>query len=128
MPNHLEQVVRPSQSPQIRPGTATQLLETPKVPENEPQVWGSSGTSVFDLQASAQQELPEPKFEAQRTYDVVKVYDPNDRDTFLETEQMTEYQGRNKISADRFVLRFAKPENTENTEVTSRNNVRKQST
>lgn len=126
MPNHLEHVVRPSQAPQIRPGQPSQLLATPKVPENEPQVWGSSGDSVFDLQAHAQQELPEPKYEAARTYDVVRVYNPDDRSQFVDTEQMTEYQGRNKIDKSRFVLRFAKNENTENTEVRSRNNIRKQ--
>lgn len=126
MPNHLEQVVRPSQAPQIRPGNPSQLLATPVVPQNEPQVWGSSGDSVFDLQASAQQELPEPKFEAQRTYDVVRVFNPDDRSQFVDTEQMTEYQGRNKIDASRFVLRFAGNANTENTEVRSKNNIRKQ--
>lgn len=126
MPNHLEHVVRPSQAPQIRPGTPSQIFATPKIPENEPQVWGGSGDSVFDLQAQASQELPEPKFEAQRTYDVVRVYSAEDRAVFVDTEQMTEYQGRNKISAERFTLRFAKSENTENTEVRSRNNIRKQ--
>lgn len=126
MPNHLEQVVRPSQAPQIRPGQPTQLLATPLVPQNEPQVWGSSGDSVFDLQAHAQQELPEPKFEAQRTYDVVRVFNPDDHAQFVDTEQMTEYQGRNKISKERFTMRFATNTNTENTEVRSKNNIRKQ--
>lgn len=126
MPNHLEHVVRPSQAPQIRPGQPTQLFATPKVPQNEPQVWGGSGDSVFDLQAHAQQELPEPKFEAQRTYDVVRVFNPDDRSQFVDTEQMTEYQGRNKISKERFTMRFATNTNTENTEVRSRNNIRKQ--
>src|SRR5687767_13337484 len=100
MPNHLEHVVRPSQSPQIRPGTPTQIFATPKVPQNAPQVWGGSGDSVFDLQASASQELPEPKNESQRTYDEIKVKSPDDPETFIITEQMTEYQGKSGMSAE----------------------------
>jgi hypothetical protein len=82
---------------------------------------------VFDLQAQSKAEVPPAKFEAERKYDVVRVYNPDDRDQFVDTEQMTEYQGRNKLSDERFVLRFAKPQNTANTEVISRGNTRKSS-
>lgn len=126
MPNHLEYVVRPSQAPQIRPGTPTQIFETPKVPQNNANVWGSAGNSVFQLHAQAQQELPTPLTEKERTYDVVRVYNPDDRAQFIDTEQMTEYQGRNKISNDRITLKFATNHNTENTEVISKGNKRKQ--
>lgn len=125
MPNHLEFVVRPSQNPNIRPGTPTQIFEPQKTPDNPVNEWGSSGQSVFDLQAHAQQELPEPKWEETRTYDVVKVFNPDDKSQFVETEQMTEYQARNKISPDRFTMKFATNTNTENTEVVSRNNIRR---
>lgn len=117
MPNHLEHVVRPSQSPQIRPGTPTQLLATPKVPQNNPISWGGSGDSVFDLHAHTQAEIPQPKYEEKRTYDVVRVFNPDDKTQHVDTEQMTEYQGRNRLSADRITLRFATNHNTENTEV-----------
>jgi hypothetical protein len=80
-------------------------------------VWGSGGSSVFDLRAHAQVELPKPKFEEKRTYDVVRVFNPDDRSQFVDTEQMTEYQGRNKLGNDRFVMKFATNRNTENTEV-----------
>lgn len=121
MPNHLEYVVRPSMDKSIRPGTATQLLATQKIVENEPIVWGNSGDSVFDLRAHAQQELPMPEFpETKRSYDVVRVYNPDDRTQFVDTEQMTEYQGRNRISKDRITLRFTKNQNTANTEVRQR--------
>lgn len=126
MPNHLEQVVRPSQAPRIRPGHPSQILKTPKIVQNTPIVFGSSGNSVFDLHAQAQVELPQPKFEGQRTYDVVRVYNPTDRTQFVDTEQMTEYQSRNKLSADRFVMKFATNTNTENTEVIQKGVVRKQ--
>jgi hypothetical protein len=130
MPNHLEYVVRPSQSPNIRPGMPTQILATPKVIDNEPIVWGNSGDSVFDLNASTSIELPQPKWEESRKYDVVRVYNPDDRTQFVDTEQMTEYQARNKpsqqssIAQDRIQLMFATNTNTENTEVISKGNTR----
>jgi hypothetical protein len=128
MPNHLEHIVRPSQAPQIRPGTPTQLFATPKVPQNNPITWGNAGSSVFDLHAQSQSEVPQPKFEAERKYDVVRVYNPDDRDQFVDTEQMTEYQGRNKLSNERFILRFATNSNTENTEVIQKGLTRKSNT
>lgn len=125
MPNHLEYVVRPSQSPTIRPGSPSQIFATPKVPQNTPVSWGSAGNSVFDLHAQAQHELPQPQWETQRKYDVVRVYNPDDRSQYVDTEQMTEYQARNKMSKDRFTMRFATNRNTENTEVISKGLTRK---
>lgn len=125
MPNHLEYVVRPSQAPQIRPGVPTQIFATPKVPNNNPNVWGSAGNSVFNLHANAQQDIPAPLTETSRTFDVVRVYNPDDHAQFVDTEQMTEYKGRNKISNDRIQLRFAGNTNTTNTEVVSKGNTRK---
>jgi hypothetical protein len=127
MPNHLEYVVRPSQSPQIRPGVPTQIFVTPKVPQNNPNVWGTAGNSVFDLHAHAQAELPTPLNETERKYDVVRVENPNDKTQFVDTEQMTEYKARNKISNDRIQLRFANNADTTNTEVISKGLIRKQS-
>jgi hypothetical protein len=120
----LEQVVRPSQTPRIRPGHPTQILKTPKIPQNNPVVWGSSGSSIFEIQGNLSQEVPKPKWEESRTYDVVRVYNPDDREQFVDTEQMTEYQGRNKLGKDRFVMKFATNRNTENTEVIERGLVR----
>lgn len=123
MPNHLEFVVRPSQSPNIRPGQPTQILATPKVIDNEPIVWGGSGDSIFDLNANESIELPAAKWEQSRTYDVVRVFNPDDRTQFVDTEQMTEYQARNKpsqqsaIASDRFEMKFATNTNTPDTEV-----------
>ena len=125
MPNHLEFVVRPSQSPNIRPGTPNQIFEPPKAGDDTPVVWGNGGQSVFDLHAHAQVELPQPKWEESRTYDVVKVFNPDDKSQFVETEQMTEYQARNRLSPERTQLKFATNTNTENTEVVSTGNIRK---
>jgi hypothetical protein len=128
MPNHLEYVVRPSQSPTIRPGSPSQIFAPIKIPQNTPQTWGSPGNSVFDLHAQSQVELPQPKFEAERKYDVVRVYNPDDRTQFVDTEVMTEYQARNKLSNERFTLRFATNSNTENTEVIQKGLTRKSNT
>jgi len=123
--NHLEQIVRPSQAPTIRPGPAVQIYATPKIVENEPITWGSAGNSVFQLSASASGEAPEATWpESDRTYDVVKVYNKDDREQFIETEVMTEYQGRNKISQDRITIRFAATKDSPNVEVVSRGNKR----
>lgn len=130
MPNHLEYVVRPSQNPSIRPGHPSQILATPKIVANEPITWGSSGPSVFDLRASSQSEVPEAKWESSRTYDVVRVYNPDDHSQFVDTEQMTEYQARNKpsqpsaIAQDRIQLMFATNTNSPDTEVISKGNKR----
>jgi hypothetical protein len=126
MPDHLEFVVRPSQSPAIRPGVPTQIFKTPKVPQNEPITWGNSGQSVFDLHAHTQAEIPKPLWpETDRKYDVVRVYNPDDHEQYVDTEQMTEYQGRNTISKDRIVLRFAKTQETADTKVMQRGLSRK---
>lgn len=124
MSNHLEQIVRPSQSPSIRPSSATQIYATPKIPENEPIVWGSSGQTVFELKAHAEGSNDTHFPETQRTYDVVRVYNPDDRDQHIDTEVMTEYQGRNKISQDRITIRYGETKADANTEVISKGNVR----
>lgn len=121
MPDHLEFVVRPSQSPAIRPGTPTQIFQTAKVPQNTPITWGNAGQSVFDLHAHSQATVPKPEWpETSRKYDVVRVYNPDDKEQYVDTEQMTEYQGRNTISKERIVLRFAKTQATENTKIMQR--------
>jgi hypothetical protein len=124
MPNHLEYVVRPSQAPQIRPGTPTQLLATPKTPENEPITWGSEGDSVFDLTASESIELPKAEWEKERTYDVVRVYNHDDHEQFVDTEQMTYWTSRNKIDKSRFTMRLDNNFNGPDTEVISKDNKR----
>jgi hypothetical protein len=122
--NSLEQIVRPSQAPTIRPGPAVQIQSTPKVVENEPIVWGSAGDSVFQLRASASDKVDNKWPEDQRTYDVVRVYNKDDREQYIDTEVMTEYQGRNKISQDRIQLRFAATKESANVEVISTGNKR----
>lgn len=125
MSNHLEQIVRPSQAPSIRPASPSQILATPKIPENEPIVWGSSGQTVFELKAHAEGSNDTHYPETQRTYDVVKVFNKDDKDQFIETEVMTEYQGRNKNTQDKITLRYLPTQADANNEIVSKGNVRK---
>ena len=128
MSNSLEQIVRPSQAPTIRPGPAVQIYATPKIVENEPVTWGSSGNSVFQLRASANDKVDPAKWpETDRTYDNVRVYNADDREQYIDTEVMTEYQGRNKISQDRITIRFAATKESKNVEVRERGLTRKSS-
>jgi len=122
--NQLEQIVRPSQSALIRPAVAIQIYATPKIPDNTPVEWGSSGNSIFELHAHAEDSLDRNWPEEKRKYDVVRVYNEDDRSQYIDTEVMTEYQGRNKISQNRIVMQFALNSNTKNTEVIERNLVR----
>ena len=123
----LEQIVRPSTNPSIRPPYPSQITSTAKPASDTPKVWGSSGNSVFDLRAQDESTVkPATWPETQRTYDVVRVKNTDDPDQHVDVEVMTEYQGRNKISQDRITLKFATNTNTDNTEVLSRGNIRKQ--
>ena len=54
------------------------------------------------------------------------MYNKDDREQYIDTEVMTEYNGRNKISQDRIQIRFADTKATANTEIISRGNVRRQ--
>lgn len=124
----MEKITRPSNPPiTLRPDYPDQLSKAQPEPKSNMQVWGSAGQSVFQLRAASDSTVPEAKWpETQRTYDVVRVYNPDDRSQSIDTEVMTEFQGRNKISQDRVQIRFGQTQNTANSEVISRGNVRKQ--
>lgn len=126
-PFQFEKMVRPAQQPiKIRPDYPDQLSKAPPPPKTNLIVWGNAGRSVFELRAQTQSDIDNKWPETQRTYDVVRVYNPDDRSQSIDTEVMTEFNGRNKISQDRVQIRFGKTENTANTEVISRGNIRKQ--
>jgi hypothetical protein len=122
--NHLEQIVRPSQTLSLRPASPTQIFATPKIPVNNPVVWGSSGDSIFDLHAHSSGSSNNKWPESERTFDVVRVFNPDDHDQFIDTEVMTEYQGRNKLSQERITMQFASQTSSPHTEVISSGNKR----
>lgn len=125
-PFQFEKVVRPAAPIKLRPDYPDQLSKAPPPPKTNEVVWGNAGQSVFQLRASSQSKVDNKWPETQRTYDIVRVYNPDDRNQFIDTEVMTEFQGRNKISQDRVQLRFGATQNTANSEVISRGNVRRQ--
>jgi hypothetical protein len=118
MPNHLEFVVRPTQLTPIRPGVPTQLLATPKIIDNPGVTWGRSGATLFDFSAQDQSTVKPANFnETQRTTDTVRVHNPDDTSQFIDTEQMTAYQGRDPKTGAKISLKFQGNTNTDNTEV-----------
>ena len=124
----MEQLTRPSNRViQLRPDYPDQLSKPQPAEKDNTVVWGSAGRSVFQLRAASNVTLANAKWpETDRKYDVVRVFNKDDRDQYIDTEVMTEYNGRNKISQDRIQIRFADNKNTANSEVISRGNTRTQ--
>lgn len=123
--SNLEQIVRPSQSPDIRPAATLALLVPPKVVNNPTIVWGSAGNSIFDLKAHSQGEYNEPDtVEEKRTFDVVRIKNPDDPDQHVDVEVMTAYQARNRIDDSRTKFEFEHPKASDNVEIISRDNTR----
>lgn len=87
--------------------------------------WGSAGSDVFQLQASNQNEIKnEDSTEVERTYDIVRVKNPDDPEQNLDVEVATEFALRTKISESRFKVRYTPQEASENVEIIARNQKR----
>lgn len=135
----LEQIVRPASTADFRPSIVANKYR-PAGPDNPNSItWGKAGDDIFTITASEKagfkwDDKDKDKKEITRKYDVVRVKNKDDPEQYVDTEVVTEYQVqsglnfnsdvRNKISKDRYTLRFAKPKATENTEIISRDNVR----
>lgn len=123
--SNLEQIVRPAQTKNIRP----LAISISRVPSADPTAavltWGEAGNSIFTLQANVKQTVKNDRnTETKRTFDVVRITNPDDETQFIDTEVMTSYQARNTISRDRIELRFAKPEASDNIQILKRNQTR----
>jgi hypothetical protein len=118
----LEQIVRPSTAAGIRPLNFTVPRKPAKQPKDNLITWGNSGDDIFTLTAHMQQDIKNDlkSDETKRTYDEVRVFDPNDHDNFVDQQVMTEYQGRNTIDKSRIFIRFAKNEPSADIEVRKR--------
>lgn len=122
----LEQIVRPAQVPNIRPLNFAIPRKQPKNPSDNLITWGNAGNDIFTISAHLQQDIKPAEWEeTKRTYDAVRIQNPDDTEQHVDAEAMTEYQSRNRISKDRYILRFAKQEDSESVKVLSRGNVRK---
>lgn len=123
----LEQIVRPSETGDVRPGRSIGLRKAPAAPVSNEIVWGAAGNTIFQLQQNLKAEVPKPieEEEIERTVDTVRVKSKDDPDTFIDVEVMTRYQARNTIDKQRVQLKFHPPEADENTEIIRRGEVRK---
>jgi len=122
----LEQIVRPSETTEIRPAYVTYGHGVPVVPDPNEIVWGTSGNDIFQLQANSKSEIkPGDEEETQRTFDTVRVKSKDDPDSYVDIEVMTAYQARNTIDKSRTTLRFQQPEAGDNTEIIKRGTIRK---
>lgn len=118
-------IVRPSTAADIRPAYPSQLLSTPGIPSTIPKTWGSSGNSIFDLQAHNESQIPPAKWpEEDRKFDEVKVKSSDDPTVFVTTQVMTQFRANNPVTGKiGFTQNFAPPKETENIEIVSRGNV-----
>lgn len=122
----LEQIVRPSETGNVRPGPVAYLRKTPAAPGSTEVVWGSSGNSVFQLQASSKAEVNnQTSQETSRTFDTVRIKSKTDPDTYIDVEVLTAYQAKNVIDKSRTQLRFTPPTSSSDAEVIARNQTRK---
>ncbi len=125
MPN-LEQVVRPSQTGEVRPGFITFGRSVPAVPDPNEIVFGGPGNDVFALQANSKSEVNnQTEEETSRTFDTVRIKSKDDPSVYVDVEVMTEYQSRNTIDKSRSQLRFEPPQADANSQIIKRNQTRK---
>ena len=127
--SELERIVRPSQDGSIRPNPVLGYQSPPVTPEDNTITWGGSGSNIFQASAHLSQSIDPAKWpdssETSRTFDVVRVKNPDDTTQHVDVEVMTEYQARNKIDKSRITLRYGAQQPNANIEILSRNNVRK---
>jgi len=121
----LEQVTRPSQSPSIRPIAAAGMRAPPAPVDPNIHTWGTAGSNVFQLTADLRNSVPPADMkEESRTYDVVRIKNPDDNQQHIDVEVMTEYKARNSIDKSRTTMRFATTTADANSEIISRGNTR----
>jgi hypothetical protein len=120
----LEVVVRPSQSPDIRPQAPLGLQETPVTPELEATEWGGNGNAAFTFSKHDSNSIDAVHTETKRTFDKVRVKNPDDHDQHVDVEVMTKYEGRNAIDKSRITIKYDRIQPNEDIEVLSTDNVR----
>jgi len=124
VPN-LEQVVRPSETQNIRPAYPSFARTKPVVQPDDDFVWGTAGNDVFALNAQSKADVNnQTSQEIQRTFDTVRIKSASDPSTYVDVEVMTAYQAKNVIDKTRTALRFTPPQGSENVEVIRRNTTR----
>lgn len=121
----IERIIRPAQTGGIRPTNFSVAREVPASGELALITWGGPGATVFELKAHIQQTVKPAEFDEEtRTYDVVKVKNPDDETQFIETEVMTAYQSRNKIDGSRTKMFYKPQKASKDIEIVSTGNKR----
>lgn len=127
----LEQIVRPYTTGAIRPASPLGLQFPVPAKANAPTVWGSAGQNAFQLTASINLKTPPAQWpksdETQRTYDVVRVFNPDDHSSYVDTEAMTQYQALNAVDQSRITLNYARVQSSQDVQIMSTGNIRKSS-
>lgn len=119
-------IVRPFGEATIRPRPIAPLKNpTPKPEGPNLFTWGNAGNSIFQVRANLKAETPKPENEeVTRKYDVVRVYNKDDREQYVDTEVMTEVALRNKIDKSRFIIRYGETKADENSEIIKKGQTR----
>lgn len=101
----MESIVRPFSLPFFKPKDTTSK-RAQRSSELVEITWGGSGADIFDSAGSAlnsfKVEDEKQQRETRRTYDVVRVKNTEDDSQYVDTEVTTEYQMRQRITADRY--------------------------
>lgn len=99
--------IRPFVAPNVRPAT----LQTSVKPEPHSDAvlkFGKAGNSIFAQNAPGpfwSTKTPDPEStETKRTYDVVRVSNVDDPDTYIDTEVMTGWEARTAIDPTRIQI------------------------
>lgn len=124
MPTLAEYLSRPFKSPPVFPPNRT---SKPRPREANDVVWsfGSPGQNVFQISASNRSDITDhDRTEVRRTYDTIRVKNPDDNSQHVDVEVLTEYQARNRIDEKRYKVRFTPQEESSNIEIMKKNNVR----
>lgn len=100
----LSQVVRPNQTPNVRPISGPAVAAGPD--ETLATItWGKSGDDIFNQQGlhygGTIDDKQTDKVESKRTYDVIRIENEDDPDQYVDTEVMTNYTARNMIDPTR---------------------------
>jgi hypothetical protein len=123
MPN-LESVVRPYAIQGVNPPKPQ--VEGPNAPEQAILEFGGSGASVFTVALSAFTEVVtiEPHREISRTFDVVRVKNPDDPKQFVDVESLRKVTLQNVSTGAKREITYAEQQADANTEFVKRNQIR----
>lgn len=92
----------PNYKESIRPDFNPARYQAPAADDETTFVWGKAGASPFQLNATVGFTVKdEQQVEMKRTYDTVRVKDPDNEDNHVDMEVVTAYQLKNKIDGSR---------------------------